>query len=78
MPKLHMIPSLSDNGLCELACQFEGNAVLTVASLIGGASTGYRQLMNDAAHAALNAVRGYHMPQLADALACLEKLHRAN
>ena len=73
-----LIPQLTDDDLCELACECTGDTVQTVASLIGGVLTRYGHLMDDAAIAALNAVAHYHVPQMADALADLEKLHRAD
>lgn len=73
-----LLPQLTDDDLCELACECEGDTVQTVASLIGGVLARYGHLMDDAAHAALNAVRDYHVPQLADTLADLEKTYRGD
>jgi hypothetical protein len=69
---------LSTDELLELACEHNGDTVQTVDALIGGVLARYAHLMDDAAVAALNAVRGYHVPQLAEALADLEAVHRAN
>lgn len=72
------IPQLTDDDLCELACECEGNTVQTVVSLIEGVLNRYGHLMDDAATAALNAVAHYHVPQLADTLADLEKTYRGD
>ena len=71
-------PDLTDDDLCELASECEGNTVDTVASLVVGVLTRYGHLMDDAATAALVAVMGYHVPQLAAALDDLEASHRAD
>lgn len=61
-------PDLSSEDLCELATECEGDPVQTVDALIEGVLLRYGDVLDEAAHAALNAVRYYHVPNLADDL----------
>jgi len=74
----HLTNGITEADLCELATETNGSTAETVSALIEGVLTRYGHLMDEAAHAALNAIRDYHVPMLQDAIEDMERPHRAD
>ena len=74
----HLTGGLTEDDLCELATETHGGTAETVAALIEGVLTRYGHLMDEAAHAALNAIRDYHVPMLQDTIEDMERPHCAD
>ncbi len=67
---------LGADELCDLAMECEGNTAQTVAALIEGVMVRYGDVLDEAACAALNAVRYWHVPQLQDTTDGLDQHRR--
>ncbi|MFD0667346.1 hypothetical protein ACT80S_06480 [Ramlibacter sp. MAHUQ-53] len=72
-----LIRDISNDDLCELATESQGNTAQTVDALIEGVLARCGHALDDAAHAALIAIQRLHVPQLQDAFDELEALRHA-